>query len=273
VLLGAVLLGWVAWSVAQPEPGFARLEAAWVCLLGGGVAAMMLLRPPSRGPLTASALTAVGIATLMAVVAAAAAGVGFAEVRFLATRHYGQQARLLVQAMAGATGAEPGSASAAVDAFQTTADSVVGIIGEVLPGLVLLQSVAALAAAWALYRLLAAHPEGESLPGLREFRFNDHLVWGVVLALAALVTPVGTGILRPLGGSLATFFGGLYVARGLGILMALGAAAGVGGPFAALLGILAFVFLLPLVLFSTLALGVTDTWVDWRRLAARSKQS
>jgi len=271
-MVGAVLLGYVAWSVAQPDPGFARLEAAWVCLLGGGVAVMMLLRPPSRGSLTTSALVAVGVATLVAVLAASAAQVGFGEVRFLAERHYGQQARLLVQAMAGATGAQPGTASPTVDAFQATADSVVAVIGQVLPGLVLLQSVAALAAAWALYRLLAAHPEGEALPQLREFRFNDHLVWGIVFALAALVVPVGAGWLRPLGGSLATFFGGLYVARGLGILMALGAAAGVGGPFATLLGILAFVFLLPLVLFSTLALGVTDTWVDWRRLAARTKQ-
>lgn len=263
----------MAWGLAHADPGFARLEAAWVCLFGGGVAAMMLLRPPSRGVVTGSGLLAVAIAALVAVVAALAARVGFDEVRFLAERHYGQQARLIVQAMAAATGAAPGTGSPTLDAFEAAADSVVQVVGQLLPGLVLLQSVAALAAAWALYRLLARHPEGEPLPQLREFRFNDHLVWGVVLALAALVVPLGASWVPAAGGNLAAFFGGLYVARGLGVLVALAAAAGVGGPFIAVLAVLATVFLLPLVLFGTLALGLTDTWIDWRRLAARAKQS
>ena len=271
-MIGAALLAWVAWGVVRPGAGFERLEAAWVCLLGSGVTAMMLLRPPARGPVTASGLVAVAITALMAVLAAAAARVGFGEVRFLAERHYGQQARLVMQAMTAAIAVAPGSTSPALDAFHATADTVVEIVGRLLPGLVLLQSVAALAAAWALYRLLAQHPEGDPLPPLREFRFNDHLVWGIVLALAALVLPFGAGWLRPLGANLATFFGGLYVARGLGILLTLGSAAGVGGAFAAVLGVMAAVFLLPLVLFSTLALGVTDTWIDWRRLAAKAKQ-
>jgi hypothetical protein len=73
------------------------------------------------------------------------------------------------------------------------------------------------------------------------------------------------------GGNLATFFGGLYVIRGLGITAALAAAAGVGGPFAALLAGLVTVFLLPVALFGVLALGVTDTWIDWRRLASRRR--
>lgn len=271
-LLGAALLGYVAWSVAHPGSGFPRLEAAWVCLLGSGVAAMMLLRPPARGPVTASVLVAVAITAGMALLAAAAARVGFDEVRFLAERHYGQQARLVVQALAAASGTAPGAGSEALAAFDATADTVVQVLSRLLPGLVLLQSVAALAAAWGLYRLLARHPEGTALPALREFRFNDHLVWGVVLALAALVLPWGAAWLRPLGGNLAAFFGGLYAARGLGVLVALAATAGVGGPFAAVLAALAAVFLLPLVLFSMLALGVTDTWIDWRRLAAKAKQ-
>ncbi len=271
-LTGVALLAWVAWGVAQPGAGFPRLEAAWVCLLGSGVAMAMLLRPPSKGPLVASGLVAVGLSAGLALLAAGAARVGFDEVRFLAERHYGLQARLVLQALAAASGAAPGTSSPALAAFETTADTVVQVLGRVLPGLVLLQSMAALAAAWALYRLLARHPEGEPLPTLRDLRFNDHLVWGVVLALAALVVPWGVGWLRPLGGNLATFFGALYVVRGLGVVLALGAAAGVGGPFAAVLGALAAIFLMPLVLFSMLALGVTDTWIDWRRLAAKAKQ-
>lgn len=271
-LTGVALLGWVIWGVAHPGSGFPRLEAAWLCLLGSGVAAMMLLRPPGRGSLMASGLIALAITAGMAVLAAATARVGFDEVRFLAERHYGQQARLVLQALSAASGTAPGATSPTLAAFDSTADTVVGVLSRLLPGLVLLQSMAALAAAWGLYRLLARHPEGTPLPALKELRFNDHLVWGVVLALIALVIPWGAGWLRPLGGNLAAFFGGLYVARGLAVLVALGATAGVGGPFATLLGALAAVFLLPLVLFSMLALGVTDTWIDWRRLAAKAKQ-
>ena len=207
-------------------------------------------------------------ATLLAI----AAGVGFDQVRWLAAHHFGQQARLVLAAFAGASsGADPSGQLFAT--FESTAHALVEFVSRLLPGLVLLQSVAALAAAWALYRLLARHPEGEPLPRLRDFRFNDHLIWGIVLALLALVLPIASTLLRPLGGNLATFFGGLYVARGVGVLVAVAAAAGIGGPVAALFTALVAVFLAPLVLFSTLAIGVTDTWVDWRKLTARAGKS
>ena len=140
-----------------------------------------------------------------------------------------------------------------------------------LPALVLLQSVAALAAAWALYRRVARDPEGTPLPALREFRFSDHLIWGVVAALVALVIP-GISALRAVGLNLAVFFGGLYVARGMGVLAALAAVGGFGGPLAVLFVLLVTLFLLPLAAFAALAMGVTDTWVDWRKLARSAKK-
>jgi hypothetical protein len=148
-------------------------------------------------------------------------------------------------------------------------DDVVGFVARFLPALILIQSLAALAASWALYRVVAKHPEGEPLPPLREFRFSDHLIWGVIIALAALVAPGA----RPLAGNLATFFGALYIVRGLGVVAALGAAAGIGGPMAALLGFLLTLFLLPLVVFGALALGVSDTWVDWRKWAHKQTKA
>jgi hypothetical protein len=135
-----------------------------------------------------------------------------------------------------------------------------------LPGLVLLQTLLALALAWSLYRTLARNPEGAPLPRLREFRFNDHLIWGVVAALLILVLP-RLGPLAPVGGNLAAFFGALYMLRGLGVLVALGAVLG-GGPAA--LAIVAMLVLAPLAAILALALGVTDTWVDWRGRAARA---
>ena len=269
-LLGAALLGLVAWGVAHAAPGFPRLEAAWVCALAGGATLALMLRPPATGDLVATGLMAVGFAAAGAALFALPTGTTFAQVRWLAERHFGDQSRLLFDALTQASGAVPGGDSTpTLTAFQASADAVVQLVSRFLPGLVLLQSVAALAAAWALYQLLARHPEGAALPRLRDFRFNDHLVWGVVLALLALVMPVGAGVLRPIGGSLATFFGGLYVARGLGVVLALAAAAGFGGPLAAVLSALITVFLLPIALLSALALGVSDTWVDWRKLAVK----
>jgi predicted membrane protein DUF2232 len=264
-LLGAALLGLVAWSVAHATPGFPRLEAAWVCALAGGVAVAFALRPPATGDLVATGLQAVAFAAIGVTLFALPTGTSLEEVRWLGERHFGDQARMLFDALSQA--ADPGNPALA--AFQASAATVVQVVSRLLPGLVLLQSVAALAAAWALYRLLARHPEGAPLPRLRDFRFNDHLVWGIVLALLALVAPFGTSVLRPLGLNLSAFFGALYVARGIGVLLVLAAAAGFGGPFAVVLSALIVVFLLPIAALSTLALGVSDTWVDWRKFAVK----
>jgi hypothetical protein len=109
------------------------------------------------------------------------------------------------------------------------------------------------------------------LPRLRDLRFSDHLIWGIVAALALLVWP-GRDALQLTGGNVGVFFGSLYVLRGLGVVTALAAAAGMTGPLVGLAAALATVFLLPLALLGALALGVSDTWVDWRTLARRTKQ-
>jgi hypothetical protein len=109
------------------------------------------------------------------------------------------------------------------------------------------------------------------LPRLREFRFSDQLIWGVVLALIALVLP-GQQVLHLVGGNLAMFFGGLYMVRGLGIVAAIAAAAGIGGPIVAILASVVSVLLWPLVIPGALALGLTDTWVDWRKLASKARK-
>ncbi len=265
----ALLLGMAAWSVTHAEPGFDRFAAAWVCLLAGGTAVALTLWPPGSRPLVATGLLAVGAAALAAVTLVGVTSFSWAELRWLTEHHYGAQMRLVLGLMArSAQGLE--GAGELVTNVEATGLSVVKAVGLLLPGLVLLQSVAALTAAWALYRALARHPEGDPLPRLREFRFSDHLIWGVVLALVALVLP-GAGAVRSIGGNLATFFGGLYVARGVAVVAALAATAGVGGPLAVLFALVFTALLLPVAMFAALALGVTDTWVDWRRLAAKAK--
>lgn len=139
------------------------------------------------------------------------------------------------------------------------------------PALLLLETLAALALAWALYHRLNRSRIGAPLGALREFRFNDQLVWGLVAGLAIVMLP-SLSSARALGINLLVFFGALYAIRGLGVLLwfmgQLGAAIGllVGllllmspllGP-AAIVGVPAMM----------LGLGLGDTWLDWRRRAS-----
>src|SRR5205085_940783 len=114
-------------------------------------------------------------------------------------------------------------------------------------------------------------PEGDALPRLREFRFSDQVIWGVVVALIALVLP-GVQWLHTIGSNLAAFFAILYAARGLGIVAAMLGAVGISGSFLLILMAAVTFLLVPkLVLGALAALGITDTWVDWRKLAVKAK--
>lgn len=269
--LGLALLGFTIWSVTHQADGFGRFEAAWVCLLAGGVAVTLGLRAQEvRGRLVTVGLTAVATAAGVGLILIVATPFSLSELTWLAGRHYSMQARMVLEvATRSLQGAEGGADL--LQNVEATLDQMVGLVTRLLPALVLLQSVAALAAAWALYRWIVRHPEGDPLPRLREFRFSDQMIWGVVLALIALVFP-GAQALHVLGGNLAAFFGGLYVVRGLGIVAALAAAAGVGGPIVTVLASFITIILMPLVMFGALALGITDTWIDWRKLALKAKQ-
>ncbi len=279
--VAVLLLTLVAWSVTSAGDDFARFEAAWVLLLAGGTAVALTWGAPERGELVQAGLVTVGLAALAGVFLVQVTAFSWAQLAWIAERHYGGYVRGVLDMLAARASLTGTPDLALIEALRTTADAMVRAIGVLLPGLILIQSVAALAATWALYRMIARDPVGDRLPALREFRFNDSLVWGIVLALLALVLP-GLGALRLgselahylrlVGGNLATFFGGLYIARGLAVASGLAAAGGIGGPLVTVLSVIATVFFLPLVAFTALALGVSDTWIDWRKLAQRAQR-
>jgi hypothetical protein len=145
----------------------------------------------------------------------------------------------------------------------------VRIVSNLFPGLVLLQSFAALALAWALYHRVAQRPQGEPLGALAAFRFNDHLIWGVAGSLLVLVVP-RLGWVNAVGGNMLVFFSGLYMVRGVAVLSAAAAAGIIGGPIAILAATIVTLFLMPVAALAALALGLTDTLMDWRRRLARA---
>jgi len=136
----------------------------------------------------------------------------------------------------------------------------------VFPALLGLESLAALALAWALYHRLSRTRIGAPLAPLRDFRFNDQLVWGLIVGFAVVFLPTLAG-LRGAGLNLLVFFGALYALRGLGII------AFFATPLGNLATTLAFIFAMlvwPIFAVLTalaLGLGLGDTWLDWRRRA------
>jgi hypothetical protein len=150
----------------------------------------------------------------------------------------------------------------------------ISVVGTVLaPSLLLLESLAALALAWTTYHRIARTRLGAPLAPLKDFRFNDQLVWGLIAGLAMVFVPA-LDFMDPVGRNLLVFFGALYAIRGFGVLSWFLAP----GTFAGML-IVGFAMLwwpvLNLVAFSgfmllalaAFGLGLGDTWADWRRRA------
>jgi hypothetical protein len=263
VVVGAV----ACLLLAGPGDPFVAIERGWLALLCGAVAVLMTLRPGRA--FVPTALSALGLAAAAAALVVAVTPLSWGEVAWRVTQHFGYQARQVMGAMVQAAEATGGEAPGVVTALERSVAMGIRLASGVFPALLLLQSFAALALAWGMYRRLAREPLGEPVGALRDFRFDDNLVWGIVLALVALLVPRPTW-LGALGGNLAVFFGGLYAVRGVAVASALAAAAGIRGWGAVLGGSVLVLFLAPVVAMAALALGVTDTWVDWRARLARS---
>ncbi len=143
--------------------------------------------------------------------------------------------------------------------------------GRLFPAFVGLSSLSALAVAWWAYVRLSAR-SGQGLGPLREFRFNDHLVWLLVIGLALIVFGPGGGWTTA-GGNTVVFMGGLYTLRGAAVLLFLNSGVFVLGLFVAALGMLLLApvlilgILAPVLILGALFIGVGDTWLDLRSRA------
>jgi len=143
----------------------------------------------------------------------------------------------------------------------------------VFPALLALESLAALALAWTTYHRLGRARLGMPLGLLRDFRFNDQLVWGLIVGLTVLFLPTLVAM-RGLGRNLLLFFGALYAVRGLGVLFwllspgAFTVALAIGFAmlmWPALQTMAVFGFML--LALASFGLGLGDTWADWRNRA------
>ena len=130
-----------------------------------------------------------------------------------------------------------------------------------VPALLALESLAAMGLGWALFHRMSNVAIGPQLGKLRDFRFNDQLVWGVAVGASIFLLPAFQEG-RNAGLNLLLFFGILYTLRGMGIL------AWMSRTRALTFMLFALAFLAwPLVAALAFGLGLGDTWLDLRTRA------
>ena len=133
------------------------------------------------------------------------------------------------------------------------------VTAPLYPSVLALESLAVLALAWGLYHRVSRARIGPPLAPLRDFRFNDQLVWGLVLGITAVAVPT-LKTFSTIGLNLLVFFGALYALRGLGVLTWFFAP----GRLMVALTIGLAIFMWPILGVFALGVGLGDTWLDWR---------
>jgi hypothetical protein len=198
--------------------------------------------------LLAVALTVVGLA-----VWAAVAGLTWAEVE-----------RAFTEVLRGSdalrsAASDPTSRQDARDFVQQVINKAPDL-ARVMPGLLALEALAGLLLASSWHHRIASAPLGHPPARFRDFRFNDHFVWGAIFTLGLVLVPLPPAG-RVVGLNLLIVWVGLYATRGLAIVSAI--TAGTAPPLKVFAAVLALL-LVPVALGSCVALGLADTWLNVR---------
>jgi hypothetical protein len=275
------LAAWLMWERPASSDAFHNLERGWSLLLAGAFGLACLFG--ERRPLFARALGALSIAIFLALAMSALGPVPVSQARQTIATEFvrrNQDTMAQVNAVVNQYSTEWNQWAAR---FPTLAASLPRMEKELnglsrlgltlFPSLLAFESLLALALAWSIYHRLSRARIGAPLRPLREFRFNDQLVWGLIVGLTIAFLPTLESF-RGIGRNLLVFFCALYAIRGLAVL----AWFLTPGPGALAAGLLVSVVLLGLPVIGFVAayvvrlcmiiafgLGLGDTWADWRR--------
>jgi Predicted membrane protein (DUF2232) len=267
----ALALAWAALAgllLAIPSrPGseaYTDLVRSWGVLVAGALGLVCILG--WRRQFFGRALAAVGIAALIAAI-----GMAFAPHAAVRIENvFAQELQLRNSTVLAQWAKELPGASfspAVQDWAGQRADQLQKVSGSLAillyPALLALESLAACALAWGLYHRMSRARLGAALAPFRFFRFNDELIWALVAGMTIAVLP-RLDSLRVFGANLVVFFGALYALRGFSVIAWFYPQLRLGAQLAASF---AAVVLFPVSLALAVGLGVTDTWIDWRRRA------
>src|SRR4051812_39669791 len=262
-------------ALDAPPGSFHNLVRGWTLLVAGGFGLVCLFG--AGRPFFPRALTALSLALAIVVVMGLAGPLASDRAGQAMRAEFGRRnttASTMFRAAVARYPAlaqrmpAPGSMEAEFDQRlrETTKTGM-----ELFPSLLFLESLVALALAWTTYHRIARTRLGAPLGPLKDFRFNDQLVWGLIAGIAIVFVPA-LDFMDGTGRNLLVFFGALYAIRGFGVLswfMRPGALAIllIVGFAMSLLPALVPVVSYGFVLLSVAAfgLGLGDTWADWRR--------
>jgi hypothetical protein len=137
----------------------------------------------------------------------------------------------------------------------------VALLGNIYPAVLAIAALTGGWLAWSLYYRIAERPLGNPPRPMTEMRFNDHLVWALIAALALALFKVDPTV-TAVSSNVLLVLGALYWVRGMAITRF--AMALLPAPPAFKVAATALL-VLPLAFGGWLLLGVADTWLDIRR--------
>ena len=262
---------------------FYNLVRGWSLLLAGAFGLICLFN--LQRPLFTRALLALGVTLVLAMVMSLLGPVTIAHASKTVTDEFVRRNNETMSTLNSVISSHPAEWKQLADRVprlsempaETTKqlDAISQWGQQVFPAMLALESLAALALAWAAYHRLSRTRLGPPLHPLREFRFNDQLVWGLIVGLTIMLLPT-LSTLSGVGKNLLVFFGALYALRGFGVLswfmsprrLAITLVIGFVMLFAPIL-LLQYVAALTFMMLgvAALALGLGDTWADWRSRA------
>jgi hypothetical protein len=238
-------------AIGDPTSGLWYVERGWALLLGGCFLAVSLRWPDGRF-LPRGLGAVLGAFLGMGLLFWARPG-EWAVVDWAVKSRLEFTLRSFLQAIRVNVGPEGIS-----EAFEARALETMALHNLIFPALLGLASLSALGLAWWLYRRLSGNPE-EGIGPLKEFRFNDQLIWVLILGVVALLG--SSGGMERVGTNAVVFMGALYALRGAAVALFL-----TGGPsfFGGVLLLLGFLFVAPFVILGAVLFGLGDTWLDFR---------
>jgi hypothetical protein len=264
----SLAVAWTAvavWMISQPvgaDPVYGSLVRGWALLLATGFGVMSLAAP--RLGFFPRALGAVGLALVGGIIMLVLTSTTGDRLVELMTGQYTRRVDQSLSFMQMPEWKDFTTRNPDIEPMMAnTADQLRRSprpAAMLAPAFLALESLLVLAMAWTIYHRFSRVRLGLPLAHLREFRFSDQLVWGIIVGLVATVFP-SLAELRTFGANLLVFFGALYVLRGMGVLAFL-----LPGRFATAI-LVGATIVFPVLGAFALGLGLGDTWLDWRSRA------
>ena len=253
---GATLIAIIIVMVG-PYDGMWYLERGWALLLGGCFVGLSIVRPKMK--ISDRALEAVfGALVLVAILMTLMSGAWNIVDWVISDRVRATVAQVI------ALGGSEGLAPALITALYQTAEVQILIF----PALTALASISALLLSWWLFIFFSGRSE-EALGPVKNFRFNDHLIWMLVVGLFLLFTRWSEPLQR-LGSNAVVFIGALCAVRGAAVIVFITGGFSFLGYAMTLFGL---VIVPPIVLGGAVLIGIADIYLDFRKrseqLAAR----